>query len=84
MATRAVSGRLQARTVKSAATRDDRGDIFTKLAVAAIDFGTTYSGYAYSFHSDYKKDPLKVKNLNSVVFFFLLLLFILFYFFFSI
>lgn len=33
---------------------------FTKLAVAAIDFGTTYSGFAYSFRSDYQSTPLKV------------------------
>ncbi|KAL3831480.1 hypothetical protein ACJMK2_023221 [Sinanodonta woodiana] len=32
----------------------------TKLVVAAIDFGTTYSGYAYSFLSDFKKDPLNI------------------------
>ncbi|KAK3588035.1 hypothetical protein CHS0354_012081 [Potamilus streckersoni] len=32
----------------------------TKLIVAAIDFGTTYSGYAYSFLSDFKKDPLNI------------------------
>lgn len=28
--------------------------------VAAIDFGTTYSGYAFSTRSDYKTDPLKI------------------------
>ncbi|KAL3831483.1 hypothetical protein ACJMK2_023224 [Sinanodonta woodiana] len=32
----------------------------TKLVVAAIDFGTTYSGYASSFLSDFKNDPLKI------------------------
>lgn len=32
----------------------------TKLIVAAIDFGTTYSGYAYSLKDEYKKDPMKV------------------------
>lgn len=31
-----------------------------KLLVAAIDFGTAYSGYAYSFRNDYKLDPLKI------------------------
>jgi len=31
-----------------------------RLQVAAIDFGTTYSGYALSFKADYKNDPLKV------------------------
>lgn len=37
----------------------------TKLIVAAIDFGTTYSGYAYSFRDEYQKDPLKVFSLIS-------------------
>ncbi|XP_053373619.1 heat shock 70 kDa protein 12B-like [Mercenaria mercenaria] len=32
----------------------------TKLIVAAIDFGTTYSGYAYSLKDEYQKDPLKI------------------------
>lgn len=30
------------------------------LVVAAIDFGTTYSGYAYSLRDDFNKDPLKI------------------------
>ncbi len=30
------------------------------LFVAAIDFGTTYSGYAFSPRDDFKKDPLKI------------------------
>eukprot|EP00105_Crassostrea_gigas_P004833 XP_011418178.1 PREDICTED: heat shock 70 kDa protein 12A [Crassostrea gigas] len=30
------------------------------ILVAAIDFGTTFSGYAFSFLHDYKKDPLKI------------------------
>ena len=30
------------------------------LLVAAIDFGTTYSGYALSSRDDLKKDPLKI------------------------
>ncbi|XP_062588728.1 heat shock 70 kDa protein 12A-like [Saccostrea cucullata] len=34
----------------------------TYMVVAAIDFGTTYSGYAFSFLSDYTRDPLKVYN----------------------
>ncbi|XP_060600928.1 heat shock 70 kDa protein 12A-like [Ruditapes philippinarum] len=37
----------------------------TKLIVAAIDFGTTYSGYAYSFKDEYKKDPSKIFANNS-------------------
>jgi hypothetical protein len=28
--------------------------------VAAIDFGTTYSGCAFSFHHEYESDPTKV------------------------
>ena len=28
--------------------------------VAAIDFGTTFSGYAFSFKHDYEKDPTQV------------------------
>ncbi|XP_069130064.1 heat shock 70 kDa protein 12B-like [Argopecten irradians] len=32
------------------------------LLVAAIDFGTTYSGYAFSFLHEYKRDPLKVSS----------------------
>ena len=31
-----------------------------EIFVAAIDFGTTYSGYAYSFKDEYNTDPLKV------------------------
>ena len=31
-----------------------------KFLVGAIDFGTTYSGWAYSFLHDYKSDPTKV------------------------
>ncbi|XP_060065858.1 heat shock 70 kDa protein 12A-like isoform X1 [Ylistrum balloti] len=31
-----------------------------KLLVAAIDFGTTYSGYAFSFRHDFENDPLKI------------------------
>ncbi|XP_053399341.1 heat shock 70 kDa protein 12A-like isoform X3 [Mercenaria mercenaria] len=30
------------------------------LLVAAIDFGTTYSGWAFSFKNDFDKDPTKV------------------------
>ncbi|KAH3831105.1 heat shock 70 kDa protein 12A-like [Dreissena polymorpha] len=30
------------------------------IMVAAIDFGTTYSGYAYSFKDHYNKDPTKM------------------------
>lgn len=32
------------------------------LMVAAIDFGTTYSGYAFSFRNDFKIDPLKIQS----------------------
>ena len=37
----------------------------SKLLVAAIDFGTTFSGYAFSFMSDYKTDPLKISANNA-------------------
>ncbi|XP_048734696.2 heat shock 70 kDa protein 12A-like [Ostrea edulis] len=30
------------------------------VMVAAIDFGTTYSGYAFSTREEFKKDPLKI------------------------
>ncbi|XP_060070185.1 heat shock 70 kDa protein 12A-like [Ylistrum balloti] len=36
------------------------GRISTHLFVAAIDFGTTYSGYAFSAKDDFEKDPLKI------------------------
>lgn len=32
----------------------------SKTLVAAIDFGTTYSGYAFSFKHQYNDDPAKV------------------------
>jgi len=34
------------------------------LLVAAIDFGTAYSGYAFSSREDFKRDPLKVMYTN--------------------
>lgn len=30
------------------------------LLVSAIDFGTTYSGWAFSFTNEFKKDPTDV------------------------
>ncbi|KAL3878672.1 hypothetical protein ACJMK2_031003 [Sinanodonta woodiana] len=33
-----------------------------KVIVAAIDFGTTYSGYAFSFKHEYDKDPTKIST----------------------
>ena len=32
------------------------------LIVAAIDFGTTFSGYAFSFRYEYQADPLRVHS----------------------
>jgi hypothetical protein len=32
----------------------------TRLFVAALDFGTTYSGYAFSSRSAYTEDPMKI------------------------
>ncbi|KAL3878196.1 hypothetical protein ACJMK2_030564 [Sinanodonta woodiana] len=34
------------------------------MLVAAIDFGTTYSGYAFSFRDEFLKDPLKISANN--------------------
>ena len=34
----------------------------TKLIVAAIDFGTTFSGYAFSFAHDFQSDPFKIQT----------------------
>jgi len=34
-----------------------------KVIVGAIDFGTTYSGYAYSQRGDFNEDPTKVQKL---------------------
>ena len=31
------------------------------IVAAALDFGTTFSGYAFSFFHDFKEDPLKIK-----------------------
>ena len=31
-----------------------------QIMVAAIDFGTTFSGYAFSFRHEFQQDPLKV------------------------
>ncbi|KAL5012618.1 hypothetical protein ScPMuIL_011169 [Solemya velum] len=37
------------------------------ILVAAIDFGTTFSGYAFSLRSDYEKDPTNISvNQNWV------------------
>uniref|UniRef100_K1R689 Heat shock 70 kDa protein 12B n=1 Tax=Magallana gigas TaxID=29159 RepID=K1R689_MAGGI len=39
-----------------------------KIVVAAIDFGSTYSGYAFSFSDDFKTNPLRIHtNLWSSV-----------------
>jgi len=39
----------------------------THMVVVAIDFGTTYSGYAFSFRSDYEISPMKVSTQNFQV-----------------
>lgn len=38
-----------------------RMSVINELFVAAIDFGTTYSGYAFSARNDFDSDPTKVK-----------------------
>lgn len=35
-----------------------------KVVVAAIDFGTTYSGYAFAFRHDFENEPPKI-NCNT-------------------
>ncbi|KAK3600523.1 hypothetical protein CHS0354_028723 [Potamilus streckersoni] len=35
-----------------------------KTLVAAIDFGTTYSGYAFSFGHEFQADPLRISCTN--------------------
>lgn len=30
--------------------------------VAAVDFGTTYSGYSFSMRADWEDNPLKISN----------------------
>lgn len=41
---------------------DKMADKKDQLLIAAIDFGTTHSGYAFSFEDDYKVDPLKIST----------------------
>ncbi|KAK3099718.1 hypothetical protein FSP39_008541 [Pinctada imbricata] len=36
------------------------------ILVAAIDFGTTFSGYAFSFRHEYQRDPLKISANNWI------------------
>ena len=45
----------------------DNQMIFQALVVAAIDFGTTFSGWAYSFLHEYRSEPAKanVKQWNA-------------------
>ena len=40
-------------------------DDYHYLLVAAIDFGTTYSGYAFSTKADFQKDPLQIRANQS-------------------
>lgn len=51
---------LHYKMAHAAGTSCDRMSKSNKLVVAAIDFGTTYSGYAFSFSNEYKDDPAKV------------------------
>lgn len=36
----------------------------SKLVVVAIDFGTTFSGYSFSFRYEYEKDPMKISTVK--------------------
>lgn len=40
------------------------GTVESIFLVAAIDFGTAFSGYAFSFRHDYINDPLKISTTN--------------------
>lgn len=40
------------------------GALKERVLVAAIDFGTTYSGYAFMFRADFEADPLKIRANN--------------------
>lgn len=40
--------------------QEEEGHCDDYLLVAAIDFGTAFSGYAFSPRVDFNKDPLKV------------------------
>lgn len=48
------SGRQQGMPVRERALQ-------SHLLVAAIDFGTTYSGYTFQSRADFEENPLKVK-----------------------
>lgn len=47
--------------------RTDLSALPDKLMVAAIDFGTTFSGWGYSFKHEFKSDPTNIhaKNWNN-------------------
>ncbi|KAL5012666.1 hypothetical protein ScPMuIL_011217 [Solemya velum] len=36
----------------------------TRLIVVAIDFGTTFSGYAFSIRSEFVRDPMSIKTIH--------------------
>jgi hypothetical protein len=38
----------------------------TPVLVAAIDFGTSFSGYAFSSRQDFDRDPLKISTCNWI------------------
>ncbi|XP_063413780.1 heat shock 70 kDa protein 12A-like [Mytilus trossulus] len=42
-------------------TASEMSSTDSKLVVAAIDFGTTFSGYAFSLRHEHEKDPLCIK-----------------------
>lgn len=40
-----------------------KGALQPHMFVAAIDFGTTYSGYAFQGRDDFLQDPIKVQDI---------------------
>ena len=44
----------------SLSIKGDFYDMGGKLLVAAIDIGTSYSGWAFAYKSSYKKDPTDI------------------------
>ncbi|XP_045205239.1 heat shock 70 kDa protein 12A-like [Mercenaria mercenaria] len=52
---------------KTGTAKTERKSKSGKVVVAAVDFGTTFSGYAFSFSHDYEGEPTKVSANTSWV-----------------